>query len=90
MLSISRIAIASISLLPIITAHTVITYPGWRGNNLHTNGTSEDTLGINGVPTPDTNGDLLWPFGMQWEYPCTSSLPPHNMTDLSNLKTKWN
>lgn len=56
------------------SAHTVITYPGWRGNNIHTNGTVSDTdpsikpgsLGIN-----YENGTYGFPFGMQWMYPCT-------------------
>lgn len=32
------------------SAHTVITYPGWRGDNLKEN--------------------AVYPFGMQWMYPC--------------------
>lgn len=54
-------------------AHTVIVYPGWRGNNIHTNGTASPTdpsiipgsLGIN-----YDNGTLGFPYGMQWMYPC--------------------
>ncbi|KAF2660304.1 hypothetical protein K491DRAFT_688347 [Lophiostoma macrostomum CBS 122681] len=54
-------------------AHTVIVYPGWRGDNIHTNGTvSKDdesikpgSLGINWE-----NGTYGFPFGMQWMYPC--------------------
>ena len=52
-------------------AHIIITYPGMRGNNLHTNGTlpqlDADTIGIN---TYD-NGTHGFPYGMQWMYPCT-------------------
>ena len=51
-----------------IHAHTVLTYPGWRGDNLHSNGTVADTNGIANFAT--ANGSALHPFGMQWEYPC--------------------
>ena len=47
-------------------AHTVITYPGWRGDNLVTNG----TVGV------DDYSSHAFPYGMQWMYPCTSSLFP--------------
>lgn len=58
------------------TAHTVIVYPPWRGNNIHTNGTVSDTdpnivpgsIGINYDKEKDTYG---FPYGMQWMYPCT-------------------
>lgn len=57
-------------------AHTVIVYPGWRGNNIHTNGTASPTdpsivpgsLGINW-----DNGTYGFPYGMQWMYPCAWS-----------------
>jgi len=64
-------------------AHTVITYPGWRGNNIHTNGTYPNgdvvpgSLGI----TFD-NGTLGFPYGMQWMYPC-GGMP------TSRNRTKW-
>ncbi|KAF2138965.1 uncharacterized protein K452DRAFT_196837, partial [Aplosporella prunicola CBS 121167] len=67
----------------LVAAHTVITYPGWRGNNLHTNGTNEDetikpgSLGIN-----YENGSYTFPYGMQWMYPC-GGLP------TSQNRTKW-
>jgi hypothetical protein len=63
-------------------AHTVIVYPGWRGNNIHTNGTTSDTdasikpgsIGIN-----YENGTYGFPYGMQWMYPCTYPSPhPQN------------
>lgn len=51
-------------------AHTVITYPGWRGDNLQTNGTAPEnnpsTLGIDFY----SNGSYGFPYGMQWMYPC--------------------
>ena len=60
-------------------AHTVIVYPGWRGNNIHTNGTVSEkdetiipgSIGINYNETSDSYG---FPYGMQWMYPCTLSL----------------
>lgn len=67
--SIASRAIALLSLLTISSAHTVITYPGWRGDNLHANGTVEETRGLNGW-NPDSTTDLLYPYGMQWTYPC--------------------
>ncbi|KAF2205935.1 hypothetical protein GQ43DRAFT_427590 [Delitschia confertaspora ATCC 74209] len=67
-------------------AHTVIVYPGWRGNNIHTNGTvAEDdpsiipgSLGI----THYENGTVGFPYGMQWMYPC-GGMP------TSQNRTKW-
>ncbi len=59
-----------------VAAHTVIVYPPWRGDNIHTNGTlpgpEQDippgSLGINYIKDNDTYG---FPYGMQWMYPCT-------------------
>ncbi len=60
----------------LVSAHTVITYPGWRGDNLHTNGS---ITGLNGTDFPSDvigNGGLgvgdnnTYPYGMQWIYPC--------------------
>lgn len=65
--------VAIVAWLAIARAHTVITYPGWRGNSLHTNGTlpelNPDTVGIDHYE----NGSLGFPFGMQWMYPCEFS-----------------
>ncbi|KAL5118737.1 hypothetical protein ACEQ8H_003414 [Pleosporales sp. CAS-2024a] len=66
-------------------AHTVMLYPGSRGNNLHTNGTVSPTdpsippgsLGINW-----DNGTYGFPYGMQWMYPC-GGMP------MSRNRTKW-
>ena len=62
--------LAALSWAAAATAHTVITYPGWRGNNLHTNGTlpaeNPDTIGIDTYE----NGTHGFPFGQQWMYPC--------------------
>lgn len=63
----------------IVSSHTVITYPGWRGDNLHTNGSIS---GDNGTYVPDGTHGLgvgdnnTYPYGMQWMYPCTLSPPP--------------
>lgn len=54
--------------LSLASAHTVLTYPPWRGDNLYSNGTVEDTDGL-GVFDVGT-GDRLYPYGMQWMYPC--------------------
>ncbi|KAF2795171.1 hypothetical protein K505DRAFT_240471 [Melanomma pulvis-pyrius CBS 109.77] len=69
----------------LVSSHTVIVYPAWRGNNIHTNGTVSDTdpsikpgsLGI----TYD-NGTTGFPYGMQWMYPCGG------MPTTTN-RTKW-
>jgi len=53
----------------IAQAHTVITYPGWRGNNLHTNGTDPTDTGSIGIDLYE-NGTQGFPYGMQWMYPC--------------------
>ena len=57
----------------LISAHTVITYPGMRGDNLHTTGNitgynGSDIVGSNGL---GVGGDNTYPYGMQWIYPCT-------------------
>lgn len=50
-------------------AHSVIVYPGYRGNNLHTNGTVEAADGL-GVAYNTKNDTYSYPYGMQWIYPC--------------------
>lgn len=69
-----RAALALLASISIARAHTVITYPGWRGNNLHTNGTlpedNPDALGI----TFEDNGTVTFPWGQQWMYPCKRSV----------------
>lgn len=64
----SLIAIATLfsTYVSLVAAHTVITYPGSRGNNLHNSGTPYDTNGLGEGP----NG--TFPYGMQWMYPCKS------------------
>jgi hypothetical protein len=53
-------------------AHTVITYPGYRGNNLQTNGTVAEANGL-GVAYNSKNDSLYYPYGMEWIYPCKST-----------------
>lgn len=63
--------LAVLSLFSLAHAHTVITYPGWRGDNLHSTGTVLDT---NGLGTFEEGNETLYPYGMQWMYPCESLL----------------
>lgn len=53
------------------SAHTVITYPGWRGNSLHTNGTlPQNNPNTIGVDWNNETEQYDFPYGMQWIYPC--------------------
>ncbi|OGM41472.1 hypothetical protein ABOM_010071 [Aspergillus bombycis] len=58
--------------LGLANAHTVIVYPGYRGNNLHTTGTVQETNGLGVAMSPNTtnNNSLIYPYGQQWIYPC--------------------
>lgn len=61
--------LAFMATISIAYAHTIITYPGWRGNNLHTNGTvPEHNPGSLGIDFD--NGTAAFPWGQQWIYPC--------------------
>lgn len=59
-----------------VAAHTVITYPGWRGNNLHTTGTLNNNTppdikpGSLGMNWDESTHQYTFPYGMQWMYPC--------------------
>ena len=72
------VATTCLSLLSnLVSSHTVITYPGTRGDNLHTTGNitgfnGSDIIGTNGL---GVGGDNTYPYGMQWIYPCTLSDP---------------
>jgi len=69
--SLSSRAIALLSLLiSLVHSHTVITYPGWRGDNLHTNGTVEETNGLGVYYANGSQESAIWPYGMEWMYPC--------------------
>lgn len=60
---------SSLALLAVAHCHVEITYPGWRGNNLMTSGSIDSTNGL-GVGISDSGSDLVYPYGMQWIYPC--------------------
>lgn len=65
-----HLAAASLcALIATASCHTVITYPGWRGDNLIRNGTFEET---NGLGVGFDGSGMLFPYGMQWIYPCKS------------------
>ncbi|MCJ1340961.1 hypothetical protein MMC09_006257 [Bachmanniomyces sp. S44760] len=72
MLTSSIFASCLLAFSSIASAHTVITYPGWRGNNLHTTGEIGDGLG------ETSNGSF--PYGMQWMYPCGGMPTSQNRT----------
>ncbi|PWY96458.1 hypothetical protein BO94DRAFT_570768 [Aspergillus sclerotioniger CBS 115572] len=72
-------AVLMLLYLSLVNAHSIITYPGYRGNNLHTNGTVEET---NGLGVGYENGSYVYPYGMQWIYPC-GGMP------TSRNRTKW-
>ena len=61
-------------------AHTLLVYPPWRGDNIHTNGTVSDTdpsipPGSLGINYHNDTGTYGFPYGMQWMYPCTLLSP---------------
>lgn len=68
----------------IVQSHTILTYPGWRGNNLHTNGTVEETDGLVAQVASNATkqNEFVYPYGMQWAYPC-GGMP------MSQNRTKW-
>ncbi|RMZ16880.1 hypothetical protein D0860_00816 [Hortaea werneckii] len=82
MLAFHHILAIAVAATSLARAHTVITYPGWRGNNLHTNGTlpetNPDTIGVDFYE----DGTTGFPYGMQWIYPC-GGMP------LTQNRTKW-
>lgn len=73
------------------TAHTVITYPGWRGNNLHTTGalpeTNPDSIGID---YNNSTGEVEFPYGMQWMYPCKRLDIPNQLYSKKKKKAYEN
>ncbi|KAF2770698.1 hypothetical protein EJ03DRAFT_61698 [Teratosphaeria nubilosa] len=85
MLGVTCFLAAAATVLKLASTHTVITYPGWRGNTLHTNGTppvlNPSSRGMDYIAE---NNTWSYPWGMQWMYPC-GGLP---MGD-SNNRTKW-
>ncbi|KAI4106360.1 MAG: hypothetical protein LQ339_003097 [Xanthoria mediterranea] len=77
-LSQSHITVAAClsTLYSLVSSHTVITYPGWRGNNLHSPGDIAEQKGLGA----GENG--TYPYGMQWIYPC-GGMP------ISTNRTLW-
>ncbi len=72
--------------ISLVTAHTIITYPGYRGNNLIKNGTTLESEGLGEGP------NNTFPYGMQWMYPCESLLPECqvNAKNLSlTITSRW-
>ena len=63
----SLLLVTLTTILSLTSAHIVITYPGSRGNTLISNGTVDDT---NGLMDYSTSSGRLFPYGMEWEYPC--------------------
>ncbi|KAK9784505.1 putative FCH domain-containing protein [Seiridium cardinale] len=63
----------------LVRCHIVISYPGWRGNNLIVNGSVEDT---NGLGTGISSTGEVYPYGMQWIYPC-GGMP------ITSNRTQW-
>ncbi|KAK2733340.1 hypothetical protein FQN57_002160 [Myotisia sp. PD_48] len=74
-------AILTLLFATLVQSHTVIVYPGWRGNTLHSNGTVDDTRGLPIAPAKNGSGSL-YPYGMQWLYPCGGM--PQSLN-----RTKW-
>lgn len=73
--SLTSLLAASAALFTAVRSHTVLTYPGWRGDNLRTTGYVENNTDF---PIPegalsvnyDKDGNVTFPYGMQWVYPC--------------------
>ncbi|KAI2793634.1 hypothetical protein POX_a00217 [Penicillium oxalicum] len=72
-------AVVAISWAAVAQAHTIITYPGYRGDNLHTNGTVAQSNGL-GMAYDPVNGSLYYPYGMEWAYPCGGMPTSRNRT----------
>lgn len=66
------IALVVLLSVDVVLGHTIITYPGYRGNNLYTNGTVEQS---NGLGAAWQDGSYIYPYGMEWMYPCTCGQP---------------
>jgi hypothetical protein len=80
MFSLHRPLAFFLALLTLTRAHLLVTYPGSRGWNLYTNGTTEDTNGLSKEIL--SNGSVVYPYGMQWLYPCGG-------LGTTTNRTKW-
>lgn len=69
MFSVSSPLVATLACLAacvsLVSSHTVITYPGWRGDNLLKSGDIQQEQGLG------AGANQTYPYGMQWIYPCT-------------------
>lgn len=67
-----------VAALGLASANTVITYPGWRGNNLISNGSAVGQVQVDGgnIGVTYDNGSFGFPYGMQYMYPCTCAVAP--------------
>ncbi|KAF3026428.1 hypothetical protein E8E14_011367 [Neopestalotiopsis sp. 37M] len=65
----------------VVQSHLHISYPGSRGDNLITNGTIAETNGLS-IGFANGTSDPIYPYGMQWQYPC-GGLP------VSQNRTPW-
>lgn len=61
-----------------VSSHTVITYPGWRGDNLLKSGDIGQEKGLG------AGANQTYPYGMQWIYPCTQESPLQAWLNSSN------
>ena len=61
-------------MISVAEAHLSISYPRSRGCNLAKNGTVGETNGLSvaTTTTPDGSDEPIYPYGMQFLYPCTS------------------
>ena len=102
MLRLPTSILAIVVALGLARAHTVITYPGWRGNSLQANGTvPEENPDSRGIDYITENGTYAFPWGMQWMYPCAYSHTPRRSEMYGRLispgggmpqstnRTKW-
>lgn len=64
--------LALLATINLAAAHVYITYPGWRGDELTSNGTYNT----------DDYRDDLFPYGMEWMYPCGG-------LKISSNRTYW-
>lgn len=69
------VAVAIAAIVGRTQAEFILTYPGWRGNNLFTNGSSpQNDPSVIGVDYA-SNNSVTFPYGMQSIYPCMFSYP---------------
>lgn len=81
--------LALLGCVALAAAHTQITYPGERGNNLHTNGTApQDNPNAIGVDWDAATGLPSFPYGMQWIYPCTLQCNIRENNSIANERTQ--